>query len=88
MWILPKLYDLSESCCRNIYNTVSYTVSYPDIVSYHSYPINIGTQILSPNIYRTGLSKDLRPGWKVYFKPVYILFIVKNFQTAPKTIVR
>ena len=47
-----------------------YTVSYPDIFSYHSYPISMGTQILKPNIYRARLSKDLRLGWKVHFKPV------------------
>ena len=72
--------------CVYIYMTI-YAVSYPDIFSYHSYPISIATQLLSPNIYRTGLSKDLRPGWKVHFKPVQILNIVKNLLTAPKNIV-
>ena len=32
-----------------------YTVSYPDIFSYHS--ISMGAQILSPNISRTGIVK-------------------------------
>ena len=33
------------------------------------------------------LSKDLRPFWKVHFKPIQILYIIKDFLTAPKTIV-
>ena len=34
------------------------------------------------------LSKDPRPGWKVHFKTVWILYIPKKFLTAPKTIGR
>ena len=49
----------------------TYTLSYPDIFSYHFHPISMGSQILRTNIHRIWLSKDLRPDWKVhFFKPI------------------
>ena len=33
------------------------------------------------------MSKDLRPRWKVHFKPILIVNIIKSFLAASKTIV-
>ena len=46
-------------------------MSYPDIFSYHSCPVSMCTQIVRPNIYRAGLSKDLRPGWEASVDTLY-----------------
>ena len=47
----------------------------------------MGAQIMKPNVLEQDLSKDIRPDWEVYFKPSKILWILKSFLRAPKTIV-
>ena len=65
----PVVAKESHFSCSKTFSVAS--VSYPELFSYGS--ISIDAQIMNPNFLEQGLSKDLRPGWEVHFKPVSML---------------